>query len=495
MRTENDPRRVQGGVDLNVSGRATSGTAAVTPRGTKYWNSGDIPLIGPDMLGHILTAVADVGLVVSDDGVILSVLLNPSFSERSLFAEIDGEAFTALLTIESQSKFLRRLEAFLGGEGDVRPIEVNHLMAGGRSDLPIRYSFHRIGTAGAILLLGRDLRPVAEMQQQLVSAQMALERDYESHRDYETRFRVLLENTDDAILLVTLQTGLISEANAMASDLFGKPRDALVGQSLTSLFDQHQGGTLIDRLSTEALTGAPSPVEARPRGRDRAVNLRPVVFRAAGERVMMCRVTPQEAGEQATDSLDQNLRDLYTKGPDGIVFTGADGLILSANDGFLNLIGAAHDMSLRGQPLTDLLQRGSIDFKIMTENAAQSGRLRAYATKVASDYGSPRDAEIAVTRLQAGPTPVYAFLIRETGPSDASRGDPVDDGLASVKELVGSSTLKDIVAETTNVVEKMCIETAIALTMNNRVAAAEMLGLSRQSLYVKLRKFGLIDRD
>ena len=41
----------------------------------------------------------------------------------------------------------------------------------------------------------------------------------------------------------------------------------------------------------------------------------------------------------------------------------------------------------------------------------------------------------------------------------------------------------------------MCIETAVALTMNNRVAAAEMLGLSRQSLYVKLRKFDLLIRE
>ena len=40
--------------------------------------------------------------------------------------------------------------------------------------------------------------------------------------------------------------------------------------------------------------------------------------------------------------------------------------------------------------------------------------------------------------------------------------------------------------------EKMCIETAIGMTSNNRVAAAEMLGLSRQSLYVKLRKYNLV---
>ena len=32
------------------------------------------------------------------------------------------------------------------------------------------------------------------------------------------------------------------------------------------------------------------------------------------------------------------------------------------------------------------------------------------------------------------------------------------------------------------------------LTDNNRVAAAEMLGLSRQSLYFKLRKYGLLQQ-
>ena len=85
-----------------------------------------------------------------------------------------------------------------------------------------------------------------------------------------------------------------------------------------------------------------------------------------------------------------------------------------------------------------------------------------------------------------------AARIEQTRPA----GAPVtDDNVRSVMELVGSATLKEIVAETTNVVERMCIETAVELTMNNRVAAAEMLGLSRQSLYVKLRKFGLLAKD
>ena len=70
------------------------------------------------------------------------------------------------------------------------------------------------------------------------------------------------------------------------------------------------------------------------------------------------------------------------------------------------------------------------------------------------------------------------------------------DGTAqqNIMALVGSAPLREIVAETNDMIEKICIETALRLTGNNRVAAAEMLGLSRQSLYVKLRKFKLLKR-
>jgi DNA-binding NtrC family response regulator len=48
------------------------------------------------------------------------------------------------------------------------------------------------------------------------------------------------------------------------------------------------------------------------------------------------------------------------------------------------------------------------------------------------------------------------------------------------------------VGETVDTIERMCIEAALDLTHNNRASAAEMLGLSRQSLYVKLRRFGIV---
>ncbi len=60
-------------------------------------------------------------------------------------------------------------------------------------------------------------------------------------------------------------------------------------------------------------------------------------------------------------------------------------------------------------------------------------------------------------------------------------------------ELVGRVPLKDLVRETTDVIERLCIEAALELTGDNRASAAEILGLSRQSLYVKLRRYGLGD--
>lgn len=62
---------------------------------------------------------------------------------------------------------------------------------------------------------------------------------------------------------------------------------------------------------------------------------------------------------------------------------------------------------------------------------------------------------------------------------------------ADLAQLVGRRPLKDIVGETVDTIERTCIEVALELTHNNRASAAEVLGLSRQSLYVKLRRFGI----
>jgi DNA-binding NtrC family response regulator len=67
-------------------------------------------------------------------------------------------------------------------------------------------------------------------------------------------------------------------------------------------------------------------------------------------------------------------------------------------------------------------------------------------------------------------------------------GQTLSQSDEQVAGLVGHMPLKDIVRQTTEMIEKLCIDTALDLTKGNRALAAQMLGLSRQSLYAKLGK-------
>jgi len=489
------PAQQQG---LNDGSALVAEAGAMTSRGAKYWNSGTIPLIAPEILGDIIAKVADLAVVIAPDGRILSVLPNPHSKDFHAIQQWEGKPFNSTLTIESKEKFESRLAQFLQDGELIRAPELNHTIADGAWEFPIRYSFHNIGPDGAILMLGRDLRPVAEMQQQLVQAQIALERDYETQREFDTRFRVLMESTREAIVFVSAQTGRITEANALAPKLLAAPKGNLDGRTLADCLAKDQRGDLMERLLSLALSESRLPLRLTLADDETVVRITPTIFRASGARVLLCRVESDDVTSAAADMLADNLKALYQTGPDGMVFTREDGQILSANDGFLDLVDAAHDVKTRGLSFAEFLHRGSVDLKVMTENAARSGRMRLYPTKLSGEFGSPRPVEIAVTALVGGDERLFAFLVRETNRTDAARAPsaPVtDENLRSVMELVGSATLKEIVAETTNVIEQMCIETAIELTMNNRVAAAEMLGLSRQSLYVKLRKYGLLSRE
>lgn len=62
-------------------------------------------------------------------------------------------------------------------------------------------------------------------------------------------------------------------------------------------------------------------------------------------------------------------------------------------------------------------------------------------------------------------------------------------------QLFGSSnrktSLRSLVRASMDVMERRFIEEALDQTRGNRTAAAELLGLSRQSLYAKLGRYGL----
>ncbi|MBT8457660.1 MAG: transcriptional regulator PpsR [Rhodobacteraceae bacterium] len=484
-------------IGLTDDNAASHGDGKVSTRGTRYWNSGSIPLIGPDVLGDIIATAGDIGIVISDVGQVLSVLVNPTHPHFGNLSHWVGNDIRDFLTVESVPKLEAQLTAFSSGTAPARGMELNHSDSGDW-EFPVRYTLHQIGPDGALLMLGRDLRPIAEMQQQLVRAQMALERDYEAQREFDTRFRVLMDSIPDPVVFVSMETGKITDINAPACALLGgKPSD-LGNNAFAQEFETRKKGELIDTLASLALSDTAKPIEVTSRRTRKPLLMSPVMFRAAGERFLLCRLENADEAEQTPDALTENLNGLYQEGVDAIVFTDRDGVIQAANEAFLNLADVAHVTLVRGKSLADYLARGSIDSKVLIENATRAGHMSLYATKLSSEFGAETAVEISATYLNDRANPALVFVIRDASRVDAVRRPGVsvsDDGMRNVMELVGSATLKDIVSDTTDVVEKMCIETAVELTRNNRVAAAEMLGLSRQSLYVKLRKYGLLSKD
>jgi len=132
----------------------------------------------------------------------------------------------------------------------------------------------------------------------------------------------------------------------------------------------------------------------------------------------------------------------------------------------------------------------------LTSNLRQRGTVRLFATTVQGEYGSVAEVEISAVSVTEGDQPCLGFTIRDIGrrlSNEPMTSKDLPRSAGQMTELVGRVPLRDIVRETTDLIEELCIQAALELTGDNRAAAAEMLGLSRQSLYVKLKRFGVGD--
>ena len=262
------------------------------------------------------------------------------------------------------------------------------------------------------------------------------------------------------------------------------------------MFEPGEDKPLLEALNDAALAGRGSTLTTALNESGKSVTLEATAFRTAGEQLLFCQISRRDTPNAVAPKI-KALEDLFDGGPDGIAFASADGNLTWANRSFLRLVDAHDDAPVEGRNLGDNLQRGSVDLNVMIENTARNGSMRLYSTKLIGDHGAPRSVEIAVSHLKGSDEDLFGFVVRDVSHLDAARpgaaaGRVNDENARSILEMVGTAPLKDIVAESSDVVEKMCIEAAVELTQNNRVAVAEMLGLSRQSLYVKLRKYGLI---
>ena len=365
--------------------------------------------------------------------------------------------------------------------------------------MPILYAAIRTGTPKRIVAFGRDLRAVSSLQRRLIDAQQSMEREYHRIRHAETRYRLLFQMASDGVLIVDDAAHKVLDSNPTARRLFAaaEPGGAW---PLTNGFtpDTAHGVELL--LAGVRASGRADDVHARLLQDGRQVVVSASLFRDEAGVACLVRIA-QPAGEPASSALPKlkaKLLKLMESAPDGFVVTGVDGRVITANATFLDLAQLPTEEQARGQPLGRWLGRSGVDLDILIANIRQHGSVRLFASLLRGELGEPADVEVSAVTVMNGGQPCFGFAIRDVGRrlQHAPRTErTMPRSFEHLTELIGRVALKDLVREATDVIERLCIESALNLTGDNRASAAEMLGLSRQSLYVKLRRYGLGDPE
>ncbi|MFM2423197.1 MAG: hypothetical protein RL291_1727, partial [Pseudomonadota bacterium] len=351
-------------------------------------------------------------------------------------------------------------------------------------------------------VVGRDLRAMSTLQQQLVDAQQQMEREFTRLRHAEMRYRAVFHLSGEAILVVDAATQKVIEANPRATEIFTRSARKVLGRSVSDLFDREASAAIETMIAgLRASPRVADTVVAIP-GYDSRWLAAASLIRQETSAFVLLRLSA--AGAQAVDNsasaeAAQLVPRLFDAMPHAFVVVDKDWRVLTANPAYLEYTQLATQDQARGESLERWIGRSGVDMDVLRSNVKERGVVRRFSTVLRGEFGTRDSVEISAISIPASSPPVYGIMIRkEDAPESAPSTATIPGMTRSVEqmtELVGRVPLKDLVRDTTDIIEKLCIEAALQLTGDNRAAAAEILGLSRQSLYIKLRKHGLGDLD
>ena len=200
------------------------------------------------------------------------------------------------------------------------------------------------------------------------------------------------------------------------------------------------------------------------------------------------------ASARGSEGDDAMLQAFVRNASDARVFADDQGRVLAANRAFVTLAQLGHDAEVRGQTLDRWVGRTGVELGVLIASLRQRGSAGLFLSVVRIESGGSTDVEIAASLLQQSDETGLALAIRNIERRRKARhaaSMPITRTAGDLAELVGNMPLKEIVSETTDLIEQLCIETALQMTGDKLASAALLLGLSRQSLYVKLRRFGI----
>lgn len=447
-------------------------------------------------IASLVSLGSDVVMLVDKAAVISEVhFANDELASYGL-AKLAGKRLQDCVTVESVPKIDAMLSAGTG-QHPVRGYQVNHKCSG-KPDLPVVYSAYSAKDFPYTILVGRELRQQMIDQQRLVETQLELEADYRELKEAETRYRTAFKVATVAYVMLDGERRTILDANPAAASLLSSTGAPLSGKSIRELFGKHERDRLGDAISEARHSPNPVHLDGVSIAKGPSVSLTIRSYRENGITNVLLAIWPAEQDveskrqrtEKPVGVASVDLGDL----PEAVVQTDTDGLVLAANTLFLDLIHAPSLSQVLGRNIASWFLGAAIDIRVLYTRLLDEPRVRGFASTLTDNLSAESAVSISARLNMANGTVQLVIVPQGNSGERLTIPSPgVPDQAEGFSSLVGKVPLKDLMRESLDVIEKICIEAALDHTNNNRAYAAEILGLSRQSLYIKLRRHGLED--
>ncbi|MEM1287516.1 MAG: transcriptional regulator PpsR [Pseudomonadota bacterium] len=452
--------------------------------------------VDADAAAILLSAAADLALIIDEDGRLLDLAFSGSELSSDRLDRWIGARLAEAVAEDSRNKIVVMLGELSSGHVSRRR-EINFLGEAGES-VPMNCVAIRMADNGRTVIFGRDMRGLARLQQRLVNTQLSMEREYTRLRQAEACYRLLFQLVGEAVVIVDASSMTVTDANPVAAELLDLPVGKMVGRRATHVFDAKQRDAIRAMLTSTQSVGKAELTDLALGDDGAHHTARASLFRQADVSYVLLRLLPNDAPIDASDSKKHASATLNVleRLPDGFVLIDEQRRVKQCNSAFLELIQAGSFEQVSDNSVDSWFERSSVDANVLLANVREHGLVRRFPTILRGELGGSEDVEITAVSVPNEKAQLYGLLVRRSLRTPAEE-TPISGFPAQTAEqltdLIGHMPLKEVVRETTDVVEKLCIEAALKLTGDNRASAAQMLGVSRQSLYAKMRRFGLGD--
>lgn len=440
-----------------------------------------------------IIGAADFVFRLWPDGEIADASFGPKLAYSPKETGLAGRQISEIASPEAKAMVADMITAARNGRAVAkRMIPHSDLIGTGTAG---RYSAHLTADGKNIVMIGTAISAEILQATQTVDAEIARYRQVDRAR-LEAEYRYLFQRSTVGLLIVNTDTGLIEEANGNAVEILGRDATDLIGQSFQAMIETPGDA---DELPQQD-HAAEHRFLCHTRGTQLPLAVTTQVARGIEWSFMVVRLNrlDEDLGNRRgaptpSDPAAKMTIELLRKSDIPIAMTDLIGSVVWTNPALEGVTGPVPD----GAPsISTLLGIPVRTVEMVLRNADQHGRLLTSLSALESGLARTGDAYVAVIPMPAGQTTGYGFVIhkilagaapdsRSSTPSELDRRDALAD-------LVGQAPMKELVRRSTDVIERKCIEAALRLTENNRAAAANVLGLSRQSLYIKLRLHGLL---